>query len=373
DDFTSYNRDANILNEAFADIFGLMIDREVKGYCDWKVGNDISDIHATRNFQYPNLDVNSTTNGPSSEKYHDSNWFTNINGAQHDLYVDGGVLRHWFYLLAMGDASNGLTGIGIDKARRIAFNTFKWWLWHNCNYVDASNASFAAAEYTYGSCSPEALAVNDAWALVGLGIQLPIPDVSASIIVAPSPLCSNFLNVSVPVNLKATSSDPRATFTWNTLYNVISIPHGNGNSYLDITNFNGYAPSYISVTATACQQTSAPYVVPLPWSYCGIANRLATKTSQKSPNSSNNSTTSEKRELLIYPNPANSEIQLLVNANDIGKQYQIYNQLGQLMFSDKVNSLNLKINVSLFPDGLYLLNILSENGISQSKFEISNR
>jgi hypothetical protein len=59
----------------------------------------------------------------------------------------------------------------------------------------------------------------------------------------------------------------------------------------------------------------------------------------------------------IYPNPVQSQLNLIVNESNFGQEYTIYNAFGQLMIKDKIQSTNISISVSNFANGNYNLRV----------------
>lgn len=165
---SSANDEAGILNEGFADIFGLLIERSVRGTGhNWKVGEDINfNNPVVRNF----ADPHASTPNPQPAKYQEAGyWVTSGTGYKHR---NAGVLTHWFYLLSQGGTYNGVNvgGVGIEQADDIAFTTMMWWLWGNCNFMDARNQSIYATIADWGGkCSNNHKQVLRAWSAVGLG------------------------------------------------------------------------------------------------------------------------------------------------------------------------------------------------------------
>ena len=68
-------------------------------------------------------------------------------------------------------------------------------------------------------------------------------------------------------------------------------------------------------------------------------------------------------ELLVYPNPAVEFITIdLKEMNSANNVVEITNTLGQVVFTQTANENMLKVNVSAFPNGAYIVNV---NGVSQ--------
>ena len=63
----------------------------------------------------------------------------------------------------------------------------------------------------------------------------------------------------------------------------------------------------------------------------------------------------------LYPNPTKDFIN--VNMPIVGATLEIYNSIGQHIFTAKNNGGNMVIDLSSFPDGLYLLGVNNAQGI----------
>jgi len=92
------------------------------------------------------------------------------------VHTNSGVLNHWFYILTEGKTgtndlgnSYNVTGIGIDKAAKIAFRTESVYLTANSTYANARTYGIQAATDLYGANSPEVIATTNAFYAVGIG------------------------------------------------------------------------------------------------------------------------------------------------------------------------------------------------------------
>lgn len=157
------NIEAGALNEGFADIFGLLVERDVRGNGhNWKIGEDVGFSSPTvRNFADPHASLSSG----QPVRYQESGYWDWSNANKHN---NAGVLTHWFYILSEGQGPF-IQGVGIERADDIAFITMMWWLWGTVNFHDTRNQSMAAAKYHYGECSKEHKATMRAWTAVGVG------------------------------------------------------------------------------------------------------------------------------------------------------------------------------------------------------------
>lgn len=158
--------ESGALNEGFSDIWAACVENYVLGESSnvWLMGENVS--NNSRNIKAPNSLF------PSS--YGDTNWKSNESGKYN--HRDGIVFSHWFYLLSEGGSaqntlgnSYSVNGIGIDKAARIAYNMLTNGLTENSDFADARRVSIAKAQ-SYGKNSPEAIAVQNAWYAVGVGL-----------------------------------------------------------------------------------------------------------------------------------------------------------------------------------------------------------
>ena len=174
-----YQNESGALDESFSDIFGEAIENYTLGSNDWLLGANRSS-GAIRNMANPSA---SPYNQPDT--YLGTNWNSGPNTVANDnggVHTNSGVQNYWFYLLSQGGSGvndNGsvfyVTGIGIAKAREIAFKTLTENLLNqpNANYAMARTASILSAEQIYGVNSVEASTVKNAWCAVGVGNTVP--------------------------------------------------------------------------------------------------------------------------------------------------------------------------------------------------------
>jgi Zn-dependent metalloprotease len=167
-----YQNESGALNESFSDIFAESIENYTLGSNDWLIGQDRTS-GASRSMSNPNASP-----GNDPDTYLGTNWITDPNVDYGGVHTNSGVQNYWFYLLTQGGSGtndNGnafnVTGIGISKARAIAFRTLTINLYNqpNANYAMARTASIQSAEELYGINSTEANAVKNAWCAVGIG------------------------------------------------------------------------------------------------------------------------------------------------------------------------------------------------------------
>lgn len=160
------------INESFADIFGLMVERYAKGgIYNWTCGEDAM---AVRDMQNPN-------NYGDPSYYRQSGFWMDPMSSTDDggVHHNSGVQNKWFYLLSMGGSQEvfGQTrtvgGIGLDKASWIAYLTmtkgFNYDPGFNYDFEAVRASSIAAARQLFGLCSYEYNQTCAAWYAVNVG------------------------------------------------------------------------------------------------------------------------------------------------------------------------------------------------------------
>ena len=82
------------------------------------------------------------------------------------------IPTHWYYLLAHGGTNKTsrqtVTGIGLEKAEKIAYRCWVYYLHPSATFASARSASYQAAVDLFGATSIEALRVAQAWNAVGV-------------------------------------------------------------------------------------------------------------------------------------------------------------------------------------------------------------
>lgn len=156
------------LNESFADIVGMAVDRYATGNESWELGCSVNRQGTyIRCFDRPE-----TNKVPSPSSYLDKNFDTE----DYEEHTNSFVQSHMFYLLCTGGEgvnslgqSYAVTPMDRTEAEHLAFRTLERHTFVTMNYQDAAAAWINAAMIEFGEGSPQQKSVIQAWAAVGLG------------------------------------------------------------------------------------------------------------------------------------------------------------------------------------------------------------
>lgn len=175
-----YQGESGALNESFADIFGTAIEFYVNDNPNWTMGEGIFKSNTSLNYFRSMSDPNNTPSflAPNQpDTYKGTHWASTTSSFDNGgVHINSGVGNHWFYLLSVGgmginDLGNNyyVNPITIQKAEKIAYSALTNGLSPTATYLDAYNATIAAAITLYGANSNEWEQVINAWYAVGIG------------------------------------------------------------------------------------------------------------------------------------------------------------------------------------------------------------
>ena len=171
-----YSGESGGLNEAMSDIHGTMVEFYARGGSGSTIGDTggnflIGDQLSAKPLRYMNK--------PSKDGSSKDAWQSGLGNL--DVHYSSGPMNRAFYFLSQGASSTatsdsyssylpaGMTGIGNDKAARIAFRALTAKMTSNTNYAGARTAFLAAASDLYGATSAEYIAVEDAFGGINVG------------------------------------------------------------------------------------------------------------------------------------------------------------------------------------------------------------
>ncbi len=266
-----YQDESGALNESFSDIFGAAVEWYADStVANWLIGEDIGG--AFRSMSNPNSYGDPDT-------YFGTNWYTGT-GDNGGVHTNSSVQNHWYYRLSQGgsgtnDIGNAynVTGIGRNKATRIAWRTDVNYLTSTSDYADSRFYSIQSANDLYGVCSPEAIATTKAWYAVGVGGDF-VYGADAQFTASPLSGCTvpfsvNFTNASTNATSYTwtfgdggTSTALNPSYTYNTLgtYTVKLVSNGGACGIDSLTktnyiNINAINPCVVIMPNTGSYQT----------------------------------------------------------------------------------------------------------------------
>jgi Zn-dependent metalloprotease len=171
-----YSGESGGLNESMSDIHGSMVEFYARGGSGSTIGDTggnwlIGDQLAAKPLRYM---IKPSKDGKSRDE-----WKTGLGSI--DVHYSSGPMNRAFYFLSAGasDVSGsesysmylpkGMTGIGNDKAARIAFRALATKMTSSTNYAGARTAFLSSATDLYGATSTEYAAVEDAFGAINVG------------------------------------------------------------------------------------------------------------------------------------------------------------------------------------------------------------
>ncbi|MCZ6854986.1 MAG: M4 family metallopeptidase, partial [Gammaproteobacteria bacterium] len=148
-----YQNQSGALNEAFADIFGEMVEARTDGAPDWIIGSRLN--QSIRSISDPSSF--SCLGAPCPQRM--SEYFVTglDNGGVH---INSGIVNRAFFLLAEGLAPGA---IGISDAEQIFYRTLTTKLSPLSEFIDARLAAIQSAEELFGAGSIQAQKTAEAF------------------------------------------------------------------------------------------------------------------------------------------------------------------------------------------------------------------
>ncbi len=153
-----YRYQSGALNESFADVFGVLIDRD-----DWTLGEDIVNTSvfpsgALRSMSNPNNGSNSPTSSSWQPKHMSE--YINTSKDNGGVHINSGIPNKAFY--------NYATQVGKDKAEKVYYRALSNYLTQSSQFIDARLAIVKSAQDIYGTNAPEVSAARTAFNQVGI-------------------------------------------------------------------------------------------------------------------------------------------------------------------------------------------------------------
>lgn len=175
-----YLGESGAIDEAFSDMMGITVKKYVKGNnTDWYIGGDGMLIGKLKNMRDMAKPQNS---GPDIERglpdFYDGLFWLDPKDISSDyggVHTNLGVGDKWYFLITDGEAyindkdiEYNVKGIGIEKARQIAYRAMTVYATRQTKYADFRKATLQATKDLYGANGPEVKTVADAWDAVGV-------------------------------------------------------------------------------------------------------------------------------------------------------------------------------------------------------------
>lgn len=155
----TYQGESGAMNESFADVFGVLIDRD-----DYRLGEDVVKLGefpsgALRDMSNPNNGGNSLSDGG----YQPDHYSERYTGSQDNggVHINSGILNFAFFKVA--------TRLGKDDAEKIYYAALSKYLTKSSQFIDARNAVIQAGKDLYGNNSPNIAQIENSFAEVGIG------------------------------------------------------------------------------------------------------------------------------------------------------------------------------------------------------------
>ncbi len=148
----TYESQSGALNESFADVFAVMVDRD-----DWRIGEDITRVQPgyLRDLASP-----ATGLGSQPEKMSQYQPLPNTEaGDWGGVHINSGIPNRAAYLTAEGLG----TSVGRSRTEQIYYRALTTYLQASSQFLDARRALIQSAEDLFGEGSAESAAVTAAW------------------------------------------------------------------------------------------------------------------------------------------------------------------------------------------------------------------
>lgn len=183
----AYQNQSGAINEGYSDIWGACIEHFGRTgsftgtpvVAVWQVGEDLGG----GGFR----SMNNPLSKGDPDTFMGTNWVEtadegtcspNSNNDHCGVHTNSGVLNRWFYILSAGGSGTNnapipdtysVTGIGIQKAAKIAYFAERDYLTPNATYFDVREATLNVVNELYCATSTEAESVTNAWFSVNVG------------------------------------------------------------------------------------------------------------------------------------------------------------------------------------------------------------
>jgi Zn-dependent metalloprotease len=176
-----YASESGAMNEGFSDCWGATIENWANPHevdavpkSTWQIGEEIGCGNPLRRMDFPKLKNDPDTHGGS--------FWVNVVGCvpsggndECGVHTNSGLMNKWYFLVTAGGSGTNdigsaysVTGLGFTESQNILYQT-ELVLASTADYAACRTTSINVALTLYGPCSPEVIAVTNAWYAVGVG------------------------------------------------------------------------------------------------------------------------------------------------------------------------------------------------------------
>ncbi|MEM9983563.1 MAG: M4 family metallopeptidase [Bacteroidota bacterium] len=348
-----YTAESGALNEALADMFGVLVERHVLGDgSDWIIAREAGGI---RNLAYPQ-------DFEQPDRYEGTFWVPVDNEECHPqndlcgIHTNSGVGGKWFYLLVEGGFHHGqeVFGIGDQDAAKIIFRATQLYLEPQSDFQDMRLASIQSALDLYGVCSNQVAQVRNAWAAVGIGRpseQLCIQ------IEGPETFCLDdsqdmyLFNAQVVSGAQVSWTLPGPGFGYSIT--------GDHDERLILTDIPDTLTQLKLVVHANYDSLAATQSVLIPAGICKNSQRQEIKLP-------------DSEQWLAYPNPADEQLSLFFPEGSTPATLLVHDAVGKLISEFEVTRNYLKVDLAAWPAGYYLITLQNAFGRESKRISVAH-
>ena len=156
------------------------------------------------------------------------------------------------------------------------------------------------------------------------------------------------ININNNAQFVVSSSDPSATYQWQT---DLGVGFQNLNS---VGQYSGTTNDTLTVSNVMMSNNNQPFRCIVYSGSCSDTSNVAVLTVN---NNVGINETSQDKIFSVFPNPAQSVINVKADSKLIGEVYTIYDNTGRVVLSGKLNSQNTTIELGNLSGGIYMFKV----------------
>jgi len=156
------------------------------------------------------------------------------------------------------------------------------------------------------------------------------------------------VNISNNAQFTTASSDPLATYQWQT---DLGVGFQNLNS---VGQYSGTTNDTLTIANTTLSNNNQPFRCIVSSGSCSDTSNFAVLTVNNNVGINENS---QDNLFSVFPNPAQSIINIKADIKLIGEVYTIYDNTGRVVLTGKLNSQNTSIELGNLSGGIYMFSV----------------